>query len=89
MLIWCTIICVGNRYATQFNVDKGLPIFAIVCTMCTDTADSSLLDKFEMSPAIRDGTFEAVSFLPLEVFLKWCETVCLASALGETPLVDP
>jgi hypothetical protein len=83
------MICVGNRYTTQFGsaVDKGLPIFAIVCTMCTDTADNSLLEKFEMSQAVRDGNFEAVSFLPLEIFMKWCETVCLAIALGETPLV--
>ena len=61
-------LSVGNRYSNQFEsqTDKALPIFAIVCTMCTGTEDNHLLEKFDMTPAVHDGKFEAISFLPLE-----------------------
>jgi hypothetical protein len=66
-------LSVGNRYSNQFEsqTDKALPIFAIVCTMCTGTEDNHLLEKFDMTPAVHDGKFEAISFLPLDFFLKW------------------
>ena len=50
----------------------ALPIFAIVCTMCTTgTHGNHLLEKFDMTQAVHDENFEAISFLPLEIFLKW------------------